>query len=49
MRAEQANSMKSNTDYEVNGYRFSKVCVHNGKMELMDNPGVEIIIFIHSF
>ena len=34
MRAERSQFNEVNTDYG-NGYRFSKVCVHNGKMELM--------------
>ncbi|MBP9134045.1 MAG: hypothetical protein KBF75_08465 [Saprospiraceae bacterium] len=32
MRAERSQFNEVNTDYG-NGYRFSKVCVHNGKME----------------
>lgn len=34
MRAERSHFNAEHTDYS-NGYRFSKVCVHNGKMELM--------------
>lgn len=34
MRAERDQFNKIESDYS-NGYRFSKVCVHNGKMELM--------------
>lgn len=34
MRAERQQFNKEHVDYG-NGYRFSKVCVHNGQMELM--------------